>query len=235
MATRSWISFWDSEQSIYVNTHHREVHYQRIADDLRRFVKPGAMVLDYGCGETQAAGHVAEIADQLILSDAAPNVRVTLAARYAGDGKIVVMAPGDVATMLDRSLDVIVLHSVAQYMKADELDALLKLFQCLLKPEGLLVVGDIIPPDSSALTDVLALLRFAAREHFFMAALVGIVRTVFSDYRTLRSELGLTRYRESEMKTKLKAAGFNAERTEKNVGHNNARMTFVARPLAKPA
>ena len=141
MATRSWISFWDSEQTIYVNAHHREVHYRRIADDLRRFVKPGAMVLDYGCGETQAAGRIAEIADQLILSDAAPNVRATLAARYGGNGKIAVMAPTDVATMLDRSLDVIVLHSVAQYMKPDELDALLTLFRRLLKPNGLLVIG----------------------------------------------------------------------------------------------
>lgn len=230
MATRNWISFWDSEQTIYVNAHHREVHYRRIADDLRRFVKSGAMVLDYGCGETQAAGRVAEIADQLILSDAAPSVRATLKAHYAGNYKIVVMAPDDVATMLDRSLDVIVLHSVAQYMKPEEIDALFRLFRRLLKPDGLLVVGDIIPPDSSALTDVLALLRFAAREHFFVAALAGIVRTVFSDYRKLRAELGLTRYRKSEMLAKLKTAGFSAERAENNIGHNGARMTFLARP-----
>ncbi len=230
MATRNWISFWDSKQTIYVNTHHREVHYRRIADDLRRFVKPGAMALDYGCGETQAAGRIADIADQLILSDAAPSVRAMLSTRYAGNGKIAVMAPADVATMLDRSLDVIVLHSVAQYMKPNELNALFKLFRRLLKPDGLLVVGDIIPPDSSALTDVLALLRFAAREHFFVAALTGIVRTVFSDYRKLRAELGLTRYRANEMLSKLKAADFSPERAENNIGHNPSRMTFVARP-----
>jgi len=107
---------------------------------------------------------------------------------------------------------------------------LFKLFRRLLKPDGLLVVGDIIPPDSSALTDVLALLRFAAREHFFIAALTGILRTVFSDYRKLRAELGLTRYRENEMLSKLKAADFSPERAENNIGHNPSRMTFVARP-----
>ena len=37
-------------------------------------------------------------------------MRATLAARYAGNGKIALMAPSDVATMLDRSLDVIVLR-----------------------------------------------------------------------------------------------------------------------------
>jgi SAM-dependent methyltransferase len=232
MATRNWVSFWDSETSIYVNAHHREVHYQRIAGDLARYVRAGTMVLDYGCGETQAAGRIADIADQLVLSDAAPNVRATLKARYAGNGKIVVMAPEDVATMLDRSIDIIVLHSVAQYMSPGELDALFRLFRRLLKPDGLLIVGDIIPPNLGALTDVLALLRFAARERFFMAALAGIVRTVFSDYRTLRAELGLTRYSGRDMLNKLQMAGFDAEHADHNIGHNSARMTFLARPSA---
>ena len=232
MAQRNWTSFWDSEHSIYVNAHHKQVHYRRIADDLRQYVKPGATVLDFGCGETQAAERIAEVADQLILSDAAPNVRSRLKTLYASSGKIAVMAPEDIATMLDRSIDLIVLHSVAQYMKADELDAEFALFRRLLKPDGLLVVGDIVPPDSSALTDVLALLRFAARERFLVAALAGIARTVFSDYRKLRAELGLARYSEGTMLNKLEKAGFAAKRAENNIGHNSARMTFLARPAS---
>ena len=34
MAQWNWTSFWDSEHSIYVNAHHKQVHYRRIADDL---------------------------------------------------------------------------------------------------------------------------------------------------------------------------------------------------------
>jgi SAM-dependent methyltransferase len=230
MAARDWISFWNSETSIYVNALHREVHYRRIAEDLARYVRQGAMVLDYGCGETQAAARIAAIANQLILSDAAPSVRASLAKRYAGDARIVVMSPTDVATMLDGSVDLIVLHSVAQYIKPNELDDLLRLFRRLLKPNGLLVVGDVIPPSLSALSDVLALLRFARQEGFFLAAVAGIVRTIFSDYRKLRAELGLTRYSEPDMMNKLKMAGFAPSRAGTNIGHNTARMTFLARP-----
>ena len=46
-----WISFYDMRHSlIYVNTRHRDVHYRKIADDIRALVpSPDANVLDYGC------------------------------------------------------------------------------------------------------------------------------------------------------------------------------------------
>jgi hypothetical protein len=53
---------------------------------------------------------------------------------------------------------------------------------------------------------------------------------VLSDYMRLRSRLGLSRYGEGEMIGKLGAAGFSAVRAAANIGHNQARMTFVARP-----
>jgi hypothetical protein len=56
------------------------------------------------------------------------------------------------------------------------------------------------------------------------------MRTAMSDYRRLRTRLGLSRYREDEMIDKLKAAGFAAERARENLGHNRKRMTFVAIP-----
>ena len=56
-----------------------------------------------------------------------------------------------------------------------------------LCPGGRLVLADIIPHDSGALTDALALLRLAWRNGFFVAAFAGLVRTVFSDYRKLNA------------------------------------------------
>ena len=41
-----WIAFWDSEHSIYVNARHRDVHYRRIAQDIRTHLPAGAAVLD---------------------------------------------------------------------------------------------------------------------------------------------------------------------------------------------
>jgi hypothetical protein len=46
----------------------------------------------------------------------------------------------------------------------------------------------------------------------------------------LRSRLGLSRYAEAEMIERLAAAGFSARRAATNIGHNQARMTFLAQP-----
>jgi hypothetical protein len=99
-----------------------------------------------------------------------------------------------------------------------------------LTDQGSWSSGDIIPTRVSALTDAIALLSFGAGNGFFGAALVGLARTVASDYWQLRSDLGLTRYDESAIIEKLAKAGFSARRAPTNIGHNQARMTFLAKP-----
>jgi hypothetical protein len=64
-------------------------------------------------------------------------------------------------------------------------------------------------------------------------ALVGLARTALSEYRALRDELGLAQYDEAEMIELLQGEGFGAERRAKNIGHNQARMTFEARVLQR--
>ena len=126
------------------------------------------------------------------------------------------------------SMDAVVMHSVTQYLSGRELDALAKLFRRLLKPGGLLVLGDVIPHKLTALADAQMLLRFGRREGFYWAALRGLIRTYFSDYRRLRKSLGLTRYDATEITAKLESAGFSVEPARTNIGHNNKRMTFLA-------
>ena len=112
-------------------------------------------------------------------------------------------SPDEIAAQPDASLDIIVMHSVAQYMTPVELDVLLVLFRRLLKPDGHLILGDIVPPDVPAWIDALALLRFARANGFLAAAIAGLVRTVLSDYWRLRSRIGLTRYDETAMVASL--------------------------------
>jgi hypothetical protein len=99
-----------------------------------------------------------------------------------------------------------------------------------VKPEGSLVIADVIPPDVSPVTDARALLSFAWKGGFLRAAVVGLARTAVSEYRRLREELGLSQYDPEDMIDILAEAGFSAERLPQNIGHNQARMTFRARP-----
>ena len=46
---------------------------------------------------------------------------------------------------------------------------------------------------------------------FFGAAAVGLIRTFFSNYRRLRSQIGLTRYTEPEMAARAALEGIFAD------------------------
>jgi SAM-dependent methyltransferase len=132
--------------------------------------------------------------------------------------------------LAEHSLDLVVMHSVAQYLMAAGAGALFALFHRLLKPGGVLVVSDVMSPEVMAATDAWALLRFGQANGFFFAALWGVVRARLSDYWRLRSLLGLTRYSEDAMIEKLGATGFAAECAPTNIGHKQARKTYYARP-----
>ncbi len=226
-----WISFYDFKHSvIYVNERHRDVHYKTIAEDIRAYVPPGgANVMDYGCGEATSAALVAEASGHLTMVEAAPNVRAALTARYAGNAKISVMTPDEAAAMPAGSFDLIILHSVAQYLGDEELDKLLVTFHRLLKPNGLFILGDIVPPALAAPAAAFALLRFGAENGFFWAAVGGLIRIFVSDYFKLKNTVGLSHYDEAQALAKLRAAGFKPERAKRNIGHNQQRMTFLAR------
>lgn len=226
---QDWIDYYDSTHTIYANARHRDVHFETLADDIkRRIPSPEAVVLDYCCGEALAADRVAASCGKLILAEPAPGVRERLVRRYGENPQIDVMSPDKLADLAAGSVDVAVMVSVAQYMTPAELAAALAAIRRVLKPDGRFLIGDVIPPDAGMVSDVLALLRFGAGHGFFWAALAGVARTALSDYRRLRSTIGLARYGEAEMIALLQTAGFDATRAADNIGHNPARMTFLA-------
>lgn len=226
-----WKTFWDRPNAIYVDERHKAAHYRGIADDLIALVPaPDANVLDHGSGEALEAERVAARCGRLYLLDAAPSVRAKLAERFGAVRNVTVLAPEDLAALRERSLDLVVANSLLQYLSAEELDRCLAEWRAKLRPTGRLVLADVIPPGVSPVTDALALLRFAARERFLGAALAGLARTAVSPYRRLRRELGLAMYSEGQMLDRLSQAGFRGFRAERNLGHNQARMTFVASP-----
>ena len=226
-----WIDYYDSTHTIYASKLHRDLHFQLIARDIIGYIgSPDAVVLDYACGEALSAAKVAEACGQLYLAEPAPGVRGRLIARFAPNTKIRVRSLEDVRNMAENSIDLVVMNSVAQYMTPKELDFAFASIRRLLKQGGRLVLGDVLRPEVGMLRDVIALLRFASTHGFLRDALIGLVSTALSDYRQLRSRVGLERYSEADMIAKLKKSGFTASRVAVNIGHNPWRMTFIARP-----
>lgn len=226
----SWIDFWNQDTSIYVSARHKALHYRLVAKDIAALIdSPRAEVLDYGSGEATAADLVAARCAGLTLCDAAPNTRARLAAQFASVANIRVASPEDVQFGDDATYDLIVANSLLQYLDEPTLDGLLELWQRRLKPGGRLILADVVPPGVSPVTDALALLRFAFSGGFLGAAVFGLARTFFSDYRKLRGALGLATHSEIDMLTRLRNRGFIARRLPDNIGHNPARMSFEAK------
>lgn len=225
----SWRDYWNADTPIYVSERHKLLHYAGIARDIAAYVSgPDAEVLDHGCGEALSADRVAAVCSRLILCDGAPLVRERLRTRFATEPKIEVISPEEADDLPDHSLDLVVVNSLLQYLSHEEFQDLLGLWRSKLKETGRLVLADVIPHETGPLDDVLALLRFAASGGFLKAAILGLVRTALSDYRKLRTELGLTHYGEAEILSCLTERGFEPRRADRNMGHNPKRMTFVA-------
>lgn len=235
---KSWLDFWDRSHRIYVNDRHLQVHCRRVSDDILSLApSPGDAVLDYGCGDALDAARVADRVRRLYLYDAAPEVRARLVRRFADHERIEVLDDAGLGdAVVAGAIDLMVVNSVLQYVPPEGFARLLATARRVLKPEGRLVLADVIPPGDTLVADTKGLLGFAWREGFFAAAVAGLVATFFSDYRRLRQKLGLQTYAEATMLRQLADAGFTAERRRPNFGFNQVRMTFVARPAkARPA
>src|SRR4051794_34452329 len=229
-AMDEWIDYYDSTHTIYVSKLHRDLHFATIARDIIGYISsPDAVVLDYACGEALSAARVADACGMLYLAEPAPGVRGRLIARFAPNTKIRVRSLEDLRNMAAKSLDLAIMNSVVQYMTPGEFDAALAVVKRLLKPSGRLVLGDVLRPEVGMIRDVSALLQFAGKNGFLRDALVGLVSTALSDYRELRTRVGLQRYSEDEIVAHLAKAGLSATRAHRNIGHNPWRMTFVAR------
>lgn len=226
---KSWVDYWNSDHAIYVNDQHKALHAAAVGRDiLRHAASPAAVVLDYGSGEALYAEAVARGVGRLILCDAAPAVRAKLADRIAGIPNASAVAPEAVAALPSGSVDLVVANSLAQYLKPDELASLLGLWRDKLRPEGRLLLADVVPPNVSPVTDAAALLRFAWSGGFLVAALAGLAKTAVSDYRSIRDRLGFATYAPEAVIALLGEQGYRATRVYPNVGHNQARMTFLA-------
>jgi SAM-dependent methyltransferase len=228
----SWQEFWNGNTTIYVNERHKQVHYRKIAEDIVAHIPDDrARVLDFGCGEALSADVVARACSQLFLCDAAETVRDRIKARLRSVSNARVITPEAVQAMPDGSFDVVVANSVIQYLSREDLEMWLATWRRVLSPSGRLVLGDIVPRGVGPLVDAAALLKFANKHGFLVAAAGGLVRTALSDYRRKRAELGLLQLDETEIVALAREAGLDAGRHSHNLGHNPSRLTIVATPV----
>jgi hypothetical protein len=163
-----------------------------------------------------------------VLCDAAPRVLHRLADRYAGRPNITVITPAQFQQLPARSIGMMVVNSVVQYLTAAEFHQLIGAARVKLTPGGLLLLADIVPRRVGPWRDAFELVKFAAGHGFLGSAMLGLARSYLSPYRKIRERSGFLQFDEAELIGLLRAEGFDARREPSNIGHNGARMTFLA-------
>lgn len=225
-----WLDYWSGDISLYVSERHLAAHYRLLHDAITPHLPPAPFTLiDYGCGEALMAPRLAAKGGKVILVDEAPGRADKLAIRFSGANGVAIGRSLEEAVGI---CDIAILISVSQYIPKDEFPTLARRLAATLKPGGALVVGDVLPPDSSMIDDVGALLRFAWRDRFLPAALVGLARTFRSPYRAARQRLGLSTWRPDDMMALLSDTGLTPTRLADNIGHSDSRYSILA---TKPA
>ncbi|MDG2097834.1 MAG: class I SAM-dependent methyltransferase [Paracoccaceae bacterium] len=225
----SWVDFWNSAHSIYVNDAHKSAHARRLLEDITEWISDEDFsVLDFGCGEALYAEDLATKCSNLSLVDSSKNIRNMLISRTFGNESIVIKDVAECYKLKDESFDLIIVNSVFQYLNLDDTKNVLKMLNKKLKEHGKLVIADVIPPNLSMISDTVSLLKFAWSNGFLVISLLGLVKTYFSDYRHLRREVGLSVYSVAEFTDLLIQNGFKARLMAKNFGHNQSRNCFCA-------
>lgn len=226
----TWQEFWNKKHRIYVSPRHMDVYYKVLSRGTLEMLPAHRplVLLDWGCGDALASPTLRNQDIEVLLYDPTPYVQERISARFSNEQNIRVLTAKDFTSQAMESVDIILIFSVLQYISADKFQEILPQLQAILVPNGVLLLGDIVPKGLSMFADVIDLLKAGFRHGFFFDAITGIVATLFSDYRSVRNTNGFTTYSEEEIIDILHGNGFVAERMPKNIGLSGHRMFIKA-------
>ena len=117
MVINPWIELFNSNHTIYANDLHQKIHFKLIAKNISEYISTkDTIVLDFCCGEAFSADYVASCCKKLFLVEPATSVLTNLKNRFSTNNKIEVCSLEEISKIKEQSVDLIVMHSVIQYI-----------------------------------------------------------------------------------------------------------------------
>ncbi len=127
--------------------------------------------------------------------------------------------------MPEASLDMVLFNALFQHLTLAQCTAAVDFAAAKLRLGGRLVVADVLPPHADPLSESWALVEYAYRGGFLLAALRGAL----ARSRPRRPRAAFTAFTIPDMQRLLATHGFETRRAERNIGHNQTHMTFLAK------
>lgn len=221
----SWSEYWNGMAQRHIFLVEARDHVRRLRSAVA--VRGSDRVLDFGCGFGYVAELLAPDVAQVACWDAAAGMRRATAERTAQLPNVeqLSLAEGAPAAAAG-SFDLVLVTSVIQYITPAELAGWLASWRALLRPGGRVVVSDVPVPGTSALTELIGMLRFAARNGFLLRALRDGIDEARRYAGSVRST-DLQRWQPAELARAAGDAGLVAERLPNNLTHRTARFSMT--------
>jgi SAM-dependent methyltransferase len=223
----SWRSCWElvGERMRVLEAEARE-HVKRLVAAL--VPDRQARVLDFGCGFGHSARFLAPQVGHVSLWDEAASVRYRARLRTAHLANIAYADLTNPDHDPEGSFDLIVVHSVIQYMSEPELRVWLGRWRAMLAPGGRLVLYDLIQPGHSAIRELLGFIAFSLANGIFLDALRQGLRDT-SGYVSARSRRRLLRLTPSRVRELAPSPEWYTQVLPVNLSHRRNRISAVLR------
>jgi SAM-dependent methyltransferase len=226
----NWIDFW-ADEAYDENFWAPRSEYYAIKLIDTGLLSKEKIVLDYGSGPGYLGRYISENVAKLVLAEPSSllNERSIEINKYYENCESVIIDKLEERQSLfeNRSFDLILVHSVIQYMPYQEVGKLSDMFLAGLKPGGSVLISDVIPPGTSFSFEMMRLLGFYMR----IKGMLGFIRFVCTELKKYRQRIGMDIYKYDPDDIK-EAFGDNFSIEEvANPSVSKSRKAYLLRPL----
>jgi 2-polyprenyl-3-methyl-5-hydroxy-6-metoxy-1,4-benzoquinol methylase len=198
MSSTSWDKFWEDQRQSFWDAMQIATGYFAVQFQKGFQIKRTDTVFDYGCGPGFVADALAK--DNISITGADINEFYIEQCRKNHPAASFIHITTKVADneqilskeLNGRRFDYIIVLSVAQYLKSTaELEAVVKMLRIYLKPEGKLVLADLIDGNTSSVKDALSLLFHYIKIGRVFTFIRFMWYLLFSNYRKVSGKMPL--------------------------------------------
>jgi 2-polyprenyl-3-methyl-5-hydroxy-6-metoxy-1,4-benzoquinol methylase len=220
-----WRSFWEATPA------KQEIVRAEASDYVSRLstVVPlvaEMRVLDFGCGTGHIAERLARQVSEVAVWDASQAVQARTHARLSDNRRVSIVDLSDErGVRASGQFDLIISHSVVQYMGYEELGQWLSTWSSMLKPRGSIVISDIVSDNRGVLRELWDLAAFASRNRVLLGALRDEYATALTYTRAMgRARARLLVLTQADIITLAVRAELNPTMLPGNLGHKTGRL-----------
>jgi 2-polyprenyl-3-methyl-5-hydroxy-6-metoxy-1,4-benzoquinol methylase len=228
-----WTKFWANEREAFI-----KIMTLATGVFAKRFLSKfgpveGKTILDYGCGPGLLADALQ--GSKSIISGADINsFFLTEYQRKHPEAILVHLKPDHESigkslgnSLHDSKFDYIILLSITQYFKnSDALRETISTLCKFIKPNGRIILADVVPLNHSALSDGLSLLKFSLRKNYMLEMALFLKYLFFSSYRKHAMNSSLLKLSQLQVEVMSKELGLTCTQVS-NLTMHSGRLNFI--------